>query len=180
MQGRDVFALPGNVDSPNSRGTNALILEGAQPITCAADIFDTYAEMSNGLVKKQLAQAAKRSDFHPSSAKSCGLGYAVNEVAPAPGAPEEKAAPAPKPPQIKEPSPPTVHKEAHRTEEPSALATLDPQTQAVYRALGDGDGKRVEALASTGIPVGNIMAALTMLEICGLVEQKPGGAYAKK
>lgn len=38
-QGRDVMAVPGNITSPNSSGTNTLIKSGAQPVTETADIF---------------------------------------------------------------------------------------------------------------------------------------------
>jgi DNA processing protein len=36
---RDVLAVPGNINSPNSQGTNRLIRNGATPITCADDIL---------------------------------------------------------------------------------------------------------------------------------------------
>lgn len=43
-QGRDVFAVPGNIDSPASAGSNALIREGgACAATSAADILSEYA-----------------------------------------------------------------------------------------------------------------------------------------
>jgi len=38
-QGKDVLAVPGNITSPMSAGTNNLIRSGAAPVTCAADIF---------------------------------------------------------------------------------------------------------------------------------------------
>jgi len=38
-QGRDVFAVPGNITSPNSVGTNNLIKAGATPVTSAQDIL---------------------------------------------------------------------------------------------------------------------------------------------
>ncbi len=41
-QCRDVFAVMGNVDSPYSEGTNALIKEGAIPVTSYKDITDFY------------------------------------------------------------------------------------------------------------------------------------------
>lgn len=40
QQGRDVFVVPGNITSPASAGCNALIRQGATPVTCAQDILD--------------------------------------------------------------------------------------------------------------------------------------------
>jgi len=39
-QGREVFAVPGNVDSPWSKGTNRLIKEGAKLVTDTEDIIE--------------------------------------------------------------------------------------------------------------------------------------------
>ena len=41
-QGRDVFAVPGNVQSTMSKGTNRLIQEGCTPATCTRDILQPY------------------------------------------------------------------------------------------------------------------------------------------
>ena len=41
-QGKDVFAVMGNVDSPYSAGSNQLIKEGAVPITCWQDVCEFY------------------------------------------------------------------------------------------------------------------------------------------
>lgn len=38
--GRDVCAVPGNVDSPASEGTNRLIRQGASPVTSASDVLE--------------------------------------------------------------------------------------------------------------------------------------------
>ncbi|MEJ0073811.1 MAG: DNA-processing protein DprA [Candidatus Saccharibacteria bacterium] len=40
-QGRDVLAVPGNITSPNSVGTNNLIKSGATPVTSVDDILYT-------------------------------------------------------------------------------------------------------------------------------------------
>lgn len=37
---REVFAVPGSIFSPASEGTNALLKQGAHPVSCAKDIFD--------------------------------------------------------------------------------------------------------------------------------------------
>jgi len=42
-QGREVFAVPGNITSPLSAGCNALIKQGAAPITCAEDVLEIIA-----------------------------------------------------------------------------------------------------------------------------------------
>ena len=39
-QGREVFAIPGNLSSFNSKGTNKLIREGAKIVTCLDDILE--------------------------------------------------------------------------------------------------------------------------------------------
>ena len=39
-QGRDVYAVPGYINSPNSYGTNELIKQGAKIVTSAEDILE--------------------------------------------------------------------------------------------------------------------------------------------
>ncbi len=39
-QGRDVFAVPGNINAPQSRGTNRLIRDGAQPLLSPQDVLE--------------------------------------------------------------------------------------------------------------------------------------------
>jgi DNA processing protein len=39
-QGREVYALPGNINSPYSKGTNKLLKEGAKMITSVDDILE--------------------------------------------------------------------------------------------------------------------------------------------
>jgi len=54
-QGRDVFAVPGSIFSPVSRGTNALIKDGATPVTDPRDLLeDLHLSLA---VEKQAVRA---------------------------------------------------------------------------------------------------------------------------
>src|SRR5207302_10227932 len=41
-EGREVFAVPGEITSALSAGTNALLRLGATPATCAADVLEAF------------------------------------------------------------------------------------------------------------------------------------------
>ncbi|MCB8991224.1 MAG: DNA-protecting protein DprA [Ardenticatenaceae bacterium] len=51
-QGREVFAVPGNINSPASKGTNHLIQQGAKLVTSVDDVLD---ELNLKLVVEQTA-----------------------------------------------------------------------------------------------------------------------------
>ena len=53
QQGRDVFAVPGRIDSRMSKGTNNLIKNGAAPVTCAEDVFSEYNVLFSSSVKRR-------------------------------------------------------------------------------------------------------------------------------
>jgi DNA processing protein len=54
-QGKEVLAVPGNITSPGSAGTNNLIKSGATPVTCASDILYALG------IAPQQAKAAPKS-----------------------------------------------------------------------------------------------------------------------
>jgi DNA processing protein len=58
-QGKEVFALPGNVTSKNSRGTNKLIKEGARLIESAEEIIDELRPQIKGILKESMLASEK-------------------------------------------------------------------------------------------------------------------------
>ncbi len=56
-QGKDVYAVPGNITNPYSQGTNKLIRQGAAPLTCLNDILEPL--FPEEFLKKQRKLQAK-------------------------------------------------------------------------------------------------------------------------
>lgn len=64
-QGRDVFAVPGNIDNPNCAGSNALLREGARFVRSGADILEEYT----GLYDVKTAPAGEREPYEAPKTK---------------------------------------------------------------------------------------------------------------
>lgn len=63
-QGRDVFSLPGQINSIYSMGTNNLIKKGAKLVTCGDDILDEFSflkEMDNLNLPEPILNVSKKS-----------------------------------------------------------------------------------------------------------------------
>jgi len=55
-QGKDVFALPGRVDTPFTQGTHRLIQDGAKLVHSLEDILDEYPDLGLASVGKEDGQ----------------------------------------------------------------------------------------------------------------------------
>jgi len=62
---REVLAVPGNINSPNSKGTNKLIRNGATPITSSEDILEALGFK----IDKESMQATLFEDARPEEKK---------------------------------------------------------------------------------------------------------------
>ena len=51
-QGKEVYAIPGKVDSPTSRGVNNLIKQGAKLVTCIEDILEDLSPQLSECLKE--------------------------------------------------------------------------------------------------------------------------------
>ncbi len=113
-QGRMVFALPGNIDSPGSELPLKLLKEGAEMCTCPSDILS------------RLRVPERRTE----------VGEAVSLSDPA------------------------------------------PADHPVLRALRLEEKTFEELLAETGMDAGSLSGELSLLELDGKIEKRPGRAYA--
>ena len=181
QQGRDVYALPGNADEENSQGTTLLLKNGAHPVTCADDIIKRYETLYGNrlnifnLLKPASANVDRVLASYRISARGdrCGNRQATSIPK------QDKATPAPK--KI-ENSVPAVEKVPPAKPSPineEKLGKLDESFVAVYRAMPAGRAVSIDEICATGIPAGQVMTALTMLELNKLVSSLPGGRYIR-
>ncbi|HEX4084379.1 MAG TPA: DNA-processing protein DprA [Chthoniobacteraceae bacterium] len=64
-QGRNVYAVPGQIDRPGAAGSNRLIQQGAKLVTCAADILDDLNTLFPNLPREQAPAAARAAALKP-------------------------------------------------------------------------------------------------------------------
>lgn len=134
-QGRDVFAVPGDVFRSMSQSTLKLLKEGAIPVSCAADILEKYEEEYKEFISLEKAN-----------------------IRPAPKAPA--SAEKPKAAE-KKPLPKGVSKNAG----------------AVYELIGTEPRSADEISSKAGLKASETAAALTELEIYGLIKPAPGRRF---
>lgn len=186
-QGRDIFALPGNADEENGQATAILLKKGAHPLTCADDIIRFYEPLYGARLNifKLLEPTQVRINKVLSSLRVCARPYYPKyktydgEQPETPAAPK-KSAPeqTPSSPERSE-APQTPKKASGSSLSPEKEKLLDAKTLAVYRAIPPGRGVTVDEICAAGFSAGEVMAALTMLEIHKCVTSIAGGRYVR-
>ncbi len=75
-QGKDVFAVPGNITNPNAAGCNMLIQKGARLVLRVDDILEELAPKLRGMIKSSAADRASappRLDITPEEGAICNV-----------------------------------------------------------------------------------------------------------
>lgn len=149
-QGKEIFALPSNVDSPTGAGTNALIRQGAHLVTCGWDIMGEFAHRFPERIHKC-------DDIQPLSEEK---------------APEKSAE---KPADDKK----VIDKENSKAyiDWKERLAALSEDQLRIVTAIEKGGSHIDEIIESTAFPTAKVLAQLTVLEIRGIVRRGPGKRY---
>ncbi len=196
LQGRDLFAVPANVGSRGAEGTNGLIRDGATPVLSTEDVLEPYRYLFSDTLDLEAAKNAGES-------ASADLKYLERlgvveltkprEVQPPlqasaetePHGKEERKT-AKRKAVKKETDATDARTDAGRREAscktptPDAvLSSLTPIQLAVLQAIPDDRAITADSLGNLGYPYGETVAALTMLEILGLIQKLPGALYTK-
>ena len=202
LQGRDVFAIPANVGSKGADGTNGLLRDGAKMALSTDDVLApyqyTYAE-SLTLEKYKANKTLENIDLsHLAALGVIELSKDVSgevkmSLSPASAAEKEKKPPNPRTPVPKKEKTTVFNEQPKQKREESiippvtaritipeaTLATLTPPQKAILEAIPDDGTLSTDAIFALEYPHADIMAALTMLEIMGLIQKLPGSLYKK-
>ncbi len=194
MQGKDVFAVPSNANGIGSEGTNGLLRDGAYFATCAEDILRKYEylfPMSAGAIEKcpNVDLDYLRSMGVISGRVKLGDGNCKSNVTRSSDEPGRKGSERENREyraNVKNEN----HEGADATLKDSSLSSekkrpmgasqsLTPLQEEVLQAIPDDRTVSSDALMRLEHPYGEILTALTMLEVMGLVEKLPGAVYRK-
>jgi DNA processing protein len=196
-QGKLVFAVPANVGNRAAEGSNGLLRDGAKVAVCANDILAPFQySYTKSLYPERLLKTGEelKADLHyldrlgvieltqPENKEAKDV--ARREMPPLRrGGPARGASKAvSQNPKSVEKTQPTAENVPRRPKEQTPdemLSSLSPVQQAVLRAMPDDRAVSLDALSGLDYSYGDIMAALTMLEILGLIQKLPGALYTK-
>ena len=165
-QGRDVFVVPANIDVESAMGSNALMREGAIPVSSGWDILSEYRYQFPSKVRQNRT---------PVRMTATAEELSVEREEPAKVAQEPKKSPE------KKPKLSLLRKKGIDNSEKSAYidfkkthSALSADEQRIVSALESGQRLVDDVIAELELAPGVILASLTMLEIKGIVRRLPG------
>ena len=169
-QGRDVFAVPGNIDIPTCVGSNRLLRDGAIMVSSGWDVLCEYQGLYPDRIRK--ADAASRQTAYPDEVEVCAAEAEKRtaKVAQKAELPKKKS---------------TLKKNLEKKSIDNGQTTpysdvneirpkLSEEEQKIVAALEDGERLVDDVIAETGLTTGKLLAALTMLELKGILKRLPG------
>ena len=165
-QGRDVFAVPGNIDMPTCAGSNALLRDGAIMVGSGWDVMGEYQAQFPGIIHNRCKPGIQTA--YP------------DEV--------EKAASDMEKPQLQVAQKPKLFgRKSEKTKKEidnttssqyiDAEKNRPPLTDAeagILSLVESGKTLVDDIMASTELSAGIVLATLTMLEVKGLLRRLPG------
>lgn len=166
-QGRDIFAVPGDIINSSYTGTNKLIRDGAKPVFSAADVLEEYAFRFPGTLGFDALETSL-SEIPP---KPGGFGNAkpipLNKAAP-------QAQNAPQKPDVAD----YLRRKASSTKPRRTLPeSLDECTHLVYATILNEPTHVDDIVRAVKQDPAKVITALTELEVYGYIELTSGKRY---
>ena len=194
--GRDVFVIPGGIQDAEFRGANALLRQGAMPVTKVSDILEEYEKLyrfaqrvMTGYRLPQSPRGAVESSMEKAPAPKPGRAAKTPSGAAKKSAERLTAQPS-EPPMAK-----TAKKPAEKPSEPPKTASkndsdvgspvltapvagdIAEDERVLLELLKNGCEYPDQCVMKSGMSVDRVLVLLTKLEIAGRVKHLPGGRY---
>ena len=163
-QSKDIYAVPGPIDDPNSLGTNMLIREGVQAVTYPEQILDNYQYIYPHIIDARGGGRDLRARIEMAELPTIENGKVKKKVNKKPFEENEKA---------------DREKKQARTAVAISLEDLGETELQVYRAMHPDLPMLPEEILPGRIPIASVMSALTILEVAGAVEAGAGGYFIR-
>jgi DNA processing protein len=169
-QGRDVFVVPGNIDVATCEGSNALLRDGAILVRTGWDVMSEYQALYPDAIH-QFDQPGTQTAYPDEVARV----QAETEKKPLKVAQKVRLLD-----KIKTPKPQKDKKIIDNEENPpysdveKRLPQLTADEQLIVQQLKQGKRLRDDVIADSGLSAGVVAAALTMLEVKGVIRRLPG------
>ena len=160
-QGRDVYAVPGALDAPQSKACNELIEKGEAALLRGPDaLVRTYSGLLRVRPQQRVRQAFERqTGARPAPASTS----AWDDIRRREGQAEQRRRQA----EEKRPAPPAQGK--------SALPDgLNEDEQRIARLVQQGTDTVEELIEQCGLPAPRVMSLVTMLEMDGVLRREKG------
>ena len=152
-QGKDIFAVPGNVDAENAAGTLALLKEGAKLVTTGAEVMEEYL--------LRYPESVTLNPEPDEAANEPADGGTVNAEAESDSG-ERTAAETESAEQLFR----------------AQLAQLTEDQLKIVAAIDPGSTHVDDITERTGLSTARVLAQLTVLEIKGIVRRESGRRFA--
>ena len=161
-QGREVYVVPGNVDSHTCAGSNQLLQEGAIPALSGWDVLSGYASVYPGKIQKRDIPAAL--------------------VKPEPELKQPTQIPEPVSPGKRASDKKSIDKEEKSTYSVvnNPTAALNQEEQQVLARIPREPVSTDAVIAGLDLTSGAVRSILTKLTLKGLVQNHPGGRISRK
>lgn len=165
-QGRDVFAVPGNIDMASFLGSNRLLRDGAIMVSSGWDVVSEYEGLFPDKLHRMGEVRPQKALPNEQAARPKNLGKVAQKVA----VPEKES-------HLKknlEKEPVDKERAGSYSEKSTKKKSLTDNERKIVDALGEGQRLVDDVVAETGLSTGALLAALTMLELKGIIRRLPG------
>lgn len=169
-QGRDVFVVPGNIDVPSCKGSNALLRDGAIAVSSGWDVMSEYQAQFPGKITENRTDC--RQNVYPEEMEQAQPLL----VAQKPKQPEKKQRRT----IFRKKKEIDITASSPYIDADKPRPALSADEEKLLSCIGADSMLVDDVISASDLPAGQVLAMLTMLEIKGVITRLPGKRIVKK